>query len=89
MSEGKKPVGIRVSDDKNRIKARAELITNSLDGLFADLGAGFFVVTKDAAEELVEKGVDYEEVEIVNGVPSFVREFIKDTCRGNGVISPF
>ncbi|GAH73273.1 unnamed protein product, partial [marine sediment metagenome] len=48
MSEGRERVGIRVNDDKNRIKVRAELITNSLEGFVADLGAGFFVVTKDA-----------------------------------------
>jgi len=89
MVEGRKSVGIRVDDDKNRIQVRAELITNSLDGLVADLGAGFFVVTEEAAEELAEMGVDYEPVEIVSGVPSFVREFIRDTSRAKGVIPPF
>jgi len=89
MSEERKRIGIRVSDDKNRIQVRAELITNLLYGFVADLGAGYFVVTREVAEELAEKGVNYEEVEIVNGVPSFVREFIKDTCREKGVIPPF
>jgi len=89
MSEWKKAVGIKVDDEKNRIKVREELIINSLPGLVADLGKGFFVVTSDAAKELAEMGVDYKPVEIVKGVPPFVREFIKETYAEKGLIPPF
>ncbi len=88
MYEGRKPVGIKV-DDENQIKVITELIINSLPGLLADLGSGLFVVTSDAAKELAERGVDYKPVVIHNGVPPFVREFIRDTCREKGVVSPF
>jgi len=87
MSEGKKPVGIRV-DDETRITVRAELISNGLPGLIADLGSGLFVVTQDAAVALEKLGVDYKPVKINKGIPTSVRKFIRENAMSRGIAPP-
>lgn len=82
-------VGIKTKDSNSRILTRGAFICDGLEAFIADLGDGFFVVTKEAAKALANLGVEYEPVEIVEGVPSFVREFIKNKCREKGAVSPF
>ncbi len=82
-------IGIRTKDERSRILTRGAFYSGELKGLVADLGNGVFVVTKDAAKELINLGVDYEPVEIVKGVPTSVREFIRDQCREKGIAAPF
>jgi len=61
-------VGIK-TDNTNRIRVRGALIVEGVKGLVADLGKGFFVITKEASEELLNRGVEFTEVEIVKGLP--------------------
>ena len=61
-------VGIK-TDDVNRIRVRGELIVGNMDGLVADLGGGFFVVTEEAHNDLIKLGIEMQEVEIKKGKP--------------------
>jgi len=61
-------IGIK-TDYANRLLTIGELITGDLEGLVAYPGKGCFVVTKEAAGELAKRGIEFEEIEIVRGVP--------------------
>ncbi len=82
-------VGIRTKDVESRILTRGAFYSGELKGLVADLGNSVFVVTKDAAKELTNLGVEYEPVEITKGVPTSVREFIRKEAIAKGVAPPF
>lgn len=75
-------IGIK-ADYINRLLVIHELIIGDLAGLVAVLGNGFFVVTKETARELTERGVEFAEVEIVKGRPPSSEQMPKEaegTC---------
>ncbi len=76
-------------DYANRLLAMGELITGDLEGLVTYLGGGLFVVTEEAAGELTKRGIEFEEVEIIKGIPTDVRKFIREDAIAKGVVPPF
>jgi len=88
-NEIKRYRGIRIENDEDRIRAVGEFIHVYPQGLVADLADGYYVVTNKMAKHLKEVGIRYEEVELVDGVPKHVREFVNEQHKKNGVYVPF
>ena len=81
--------GILIENDKDRISARNEFLNANLHGLVADLGDGYFVVTKEMADHLKQLKIAFEEVELKDGVPPDVKKHVRELCLTNGEMSPF
>lgn len=82
--------GIRVSKEDERTRILEEVLQgDDPSGLVADLADGYYVVTANMYANLKRLGIDFEDVELVDGVPKHVRDWVKEEYAKNGVYPPF
>lgn len=74
--------GLRFKNKKDIINANYRFILGNPEGFVASMGDGGFVVYKSVLQELDEQGIEYKMVELVEGVPKEVREYLKEKYLG-------